>query len=135
MTGSNTDTPSMIQASNDTMSHDSGASRPNATCQADYEWLSDTKVILFPGTNKVMLTIQSLLMHSIFQDAFEHLCRSLLFIHAFPDPTLTHSMISEALGVAVQSHLPRAVTIRHCFELDREYLSRMCCLVPTTTPS
>ena len=76
-----------------------------------------------------MLTIQSPLMRSIFQDAFEHLQASLLFIHAFPDPALTHSMISEALGVATQSHLLRAVTIRHRLELDKEYLSRMCHLV------
>ena len=111
------------------MSHESGASAPSATCQADYEWPSDTEVVLFPGTNKVMLTIQSPLMHSIFQDAFEHLRASLLFIHAFPDPALTRSMISEALGVATQSHLPRAVTIRHRLKLDKEYLSRMCRLV------
>jgi len=87
------------------------------------------EIILFPGTNKVMLTIQTPLMHSIFQDTFEHLQASLLFIHAFPDPALTHSMISEALTVATQSHLPRAATIRHRLELDDEYLSKMCHLV------
>ena len=68
-------------------------------------------------------------MRSIFHDAFEHLRVSLLFIHAFPDPALTRSMISEALGVATQSHLPRAGTIRNQLELDGEYLSRMCRLV------
>ena len=84
---------------------------------------------MFPGTNKVMLTIQSPLMRSIFQDTFEHLQASLLFIYAFPDPALTCSMISEALAVATQSHLPRAATIRHRLELDDEYLSKMCRLV------
>jgi len=76
-----------------------------------------------------MLTTQLLLMRSIFQDAFEHLQASLLFIHAFPDPALTCSMISEALGVATQAHLPRAANIRHRLELDPEYLAKMCCLV------
>ena len=107
-------------------------SAPSATCQADYEWPSVTKVVLFLGTNKVMLTIQSLLIHSIFQDAFEHLQVSLLFIYAFPDPALTCSMISEALGIAAQSYLPRAVTTRHQLKLDKEYLSRICHLVSSS---
>jgi len=118
-----------MQASNDTLSHESSTSPSTATCQADYEWPSDTEIILFPGTNKVMLTVQSPLICSIFQDAFKHLRASLLFIHAFPDPALTCSMISEALGIATQSHLLRAANIRHRLELDDEYLSKMCRLV------
>ena len=113
MTGSSADTPSMIQASNNAMLYDSGASGPNTTHHANYKWLSDTKVVLFPGTNKFMLTIQSPLICLIFQDTFEHLCVSLLFIHAFPEPALTCSMISEALGVAIQSHLPRVAVMIH----------------------
>jgi len=79
-----------------------------------------------------MLTTQSPLMRSIFQDAFEHLQASLLFIHAFPDPALTRSMISEALGVVTQAHLLRVANIRHRLELDPEYLAKMCCLVGPT---
>jgi len=119
----------MMQASNDASSHESGTSPSTATHRADYEWPSNTEIILFPGTNKVMLTVQSPLIRSIFQDAFEHLRASLLFIHAFPDPALTRSMISEALGVATQSHLLRAANIRHRLELDNKYLSKMCRLV------
>jgi hypothetical protein len=84
------------------------------------------ELVLFPGTNKVMLMLQSLLMRLVFQDAFEHLRVSLLFIHAFPDPTLTRSMISEALAVATQSHLPRAANIWNRLKLDEEYMSKMC---------
>jgi len=76
-----------------------------------------------------MLTVQSPLIRLIFQDAFKHLRASLLFIHAFPDPALTCSMISEVLGVVTQSHLPRAANIRHRLELDNKYLSKMCHLV------
>jgi hypothetical protein len=102
----------MTQVSDGAMSHESGGdgcvvnAAPNATRQADYPWPSDTELTLFPGMNKVLLTLQSSLMHSVFQDAFEHLQASLLFIHAFPDPALTRSMISEALAIATQSHLP-----------------------------
>ena len=46
-----------------------------------------------------------------------------------PDPILTRSMISEALGVATQSHLPRAANIRNRLELDPDYLAKMCHLV------
>jgi len=119
----------MTQASNDASSHESGTSPSTATRWADYEWPSDTEIILFPGTNKVMLTVQSPLICSIFQDAFEHLRVSLLFVHAFPDPALTRSMISEVLGIATQSHLLRAANIRHRLELDDKYLSKMCRLV------
>jgi hypothetical protein len=102
---------------------------PDATRQANYQWPSDTELVLFPRTNKVTLTIQTPLMRLIFQDAFAHLRASLLFIHAFPDPALTRSMISEALGTAAQSHCPKAGSIRNRLELDAEYLSMMCRLV------
>jgi hypothetical protein len=132
----------MTQASDDATSCESGTTSgllntplPGATHQANYTWPSDTELALFPGTNKVMLTLQSSLMRSIFQDAFEHVRVSLLFIHAFPDPTLTRSMISEALAVATQSHLPRAANIRNRLELDEEYTSKMCRLVsPSHVP-
>ena len=68
-------------------------------------------------------------MRTIFQDTFEHLRVSLLFIHAFPDPALTRSMISEALGAATQSHLPRSGIIHNQLELDEDYMVKMSRLV------
>ena len=127
--GSSASAPSTTQASNDAVSQESSTSASGVTRQADYSWPADTEVVVFPGTNKVLLTIQSPLIRSIFQDTFEHLRASLLFIHAFPDPILTRSMISEALGVATQSYLPRAANIRNRLELDPDYLAKMCHLV------
>ena len=127
--GSSISITSMTQASNDATSHACGTAAPNATPQANHQWPSETELVLFPGTNKILLTLQSALMRSIFQDTFERLRVSLLFIHAFPDPALTCSMISEALGAATQSHLPRAAIIRNRLELDEEYMSKMCRLV------
>lgn len=128
-TGSGASIPSATQTSNDTASQETNTSAPHVARQADYPWPSDTEVMVFPGTNKVLLTIQSPLMRSIFQDAFEHLRASLLFIHAFPDPALTRSMISEAISVATQSHLPRAANIRNRLDLDDDYVAKMCRLV------
>jgi hypothetical protein len=131
--GSSASAPSSTQLSNDATSQGSSVSaHPIVTRQADYPWPADTEVVVFPGTNKVLLTIQSPLMRSIFQDAFEHLRASLLFIHAFPDPILTRSMISEALGVATQSHLPRSGNIRNRLELDPDYVVKMCRLVSSS---
>ncbi len=127
--GSGASIPSATQASNDAVSQESNTSAHGIAPQPDYPWPSDTEIVVFPGTNKVLLTIQSPLMRSIFQDAFEHLRASLLFIHAFPDPSLTRSMITEALSVATESHLPRAANIRNRLELDEEYLAKMCHLV------
>ena len=128
-TKSSASTPSTTQASYPATSQGSSSSASDTTRQVDYPWPSDTEVVMFPGTNKVLLTIQTPLMHSIFQDAFEHLRASLLFIHAFPDPSLTRSMITEALSVAAKSHLPRAANIRNRLELDDEYVTKMCRLV------
>jgi hypothetical protein len=92
-------------------------------------WPSDTELILFPGTNKILLTLQSLLMCEIFQDSFEHLRVALLFTHAFLDPSLTHMMTSEALTAAAKSCLPRSFNIQMRLKLDKEYMSKMCRLV------
>jgi hypothetical protein len=92
-------------------------------------WPSDTEIALFPGTNKILLTLQSVLMREIFQDSFEHLRVSLLFIHAFPDPCLTHSMTSEALTAATRSRMPRSFNIQMRLQVDEEYMSKMCRLV------
>ena len=127
--GSTTSTTGTTQASNDATSHECGAAVPDATPQVDHQWPPETDIVLFPGTNKILLTLQTTLMRSIFQDAFEHLRVSLLFIHAFPDPALTCSMISEALGAATQSHLPRAGIIRNRLELDEDYIVKMSRLV------
>jgi len=127
--GSSISITSTTQASNDATSHACGTTTLNATPQANHQWPLETELVLFPGTNKILLTLQSALMHSIFQGTFERLQVSLLFIHAFPDPALTRSMISEALGAATQSHLPRAAIIRNQLELDEEYMSKMCRLV------
>lgn len=127
--GSSASAPSTSQPSNDATSQGSSITAPVATQQAHYPWPADTEVVVFPGTSKVLLTIQSPLMRSVFQEAFEHLRASLLFIHAFPDPILTRSMISEALGVVTEAHSPRAANIRNCLELDPDYVSKMCRLV------
>ena len=128
-TGSDASVPSATQSSNNAGSPESSTSGPGVAQQAGHLWPPDTEIIVFPGTTKALLTIQSPLMCSIFQDAFEYLRATLLFIHAFPDPTLTRSMISEALSVATQSHLPKAANIRKRLEVDDEYVAKMCRIV------
>jgi hypothetical protein len=50
-----------------------GADAPLVPDQPDTTWPSDTELIVVPGTNKVMLTIQCPLLRLVFQDAFENL--------------------------------------------------------------
>ena len=92
-------------------------------------WPCDTHLNLYPGTNKVMLTIQTPLMRTIFQDAFDHLRVALVFVHAFPDLSLSLSMISEALVNAAEHHSPGASNIHHRLLADGEYMSKMSRLV------
>lgn len=128
-TKSSASTPSTMQASHPAISQDSSSFASNTTCQVNYLWPSDTEIVIFPETNKVLLTIQTPLMCLIFQDAFKNLWASLLFIHAFLDPSLTCSMITEALSVAAKSYLPRAANIRNQLKLDDKYIANMCHLV------
>lgn len=92
-------------------------------------WPCDTHLISFPGTNKVMLTLQTPLMRTIFQEAFDRLRVALVFVHAFPDLSLSLSMISEALVNAAELHSPRASNIHHRLLADSEYMSKMSRLV------
>ena len=71
--GSSASTPSTTQVSNNAVSQESSTSAPGVPWQADYSWPANTEVIMFSETNKVLLTLQSPLICSIFQEAFEHL--------------------------------------------------------------
>jgi hypothetical protein len=72
---------------------------------------------------------QTPLMHMIFQEVFDHLWVALVFVHAFPDLSLSLSMISEALVNAAELHSPRASNIHHQLLADGEYMSKMSHLV------
>jgi hypothetical protein len=110
------------------MAQDSSASTADTDVAPDQSqdmWPHDTHLISFPGTNKVMLTLQTPLMRTIFQEAFDCLRVALVFVHAFPDLSLSLSIISEALVDVAELHSPRASNIHHRLLADSEYMSKM----------
>jgi hypothetical protein len=86
-------------------------------------------LILFPGTTKIMLTLQLPLVYMVLQNAFENLQAALLFEHAFLDLNLTVLFIRKTLVGAARSHLPRAVNIHRHLLVNNVYLDKLSHLV------
>jgi hypothetical protein len=81
-----------------------------------------------------MLTIQSLLICTVLQDAFENLWASLLFDHTFLDPNLSLLFIRKNLIGAAKSHLPRAINIYKDLLINVRYLDKLSRLI-SVSPS
>jgi hypothetical protein len=96
-------------------------------------WPAMTDLCTVPGTNRVTLSVQPPLLRLIIQDAFEHVHASLLFGHAFPDPTATIAAIKDALRSAADSHRPTASPIHNRLLLDDVYMTQMSRLVSSTS--
>lgn len=88
-------------------------------------WPAITNLCTVPGTNRVTLSVQVPLMRVIIQDTFEHVRAFILFDHAFPDPTLTATVVRNALVSAANSHRPAASCIDNRLRCDDTYLFQM----------
>ncbi len=51
---------------------------PTAGTSLQAFWPTKTELLLLPGSNKVLLTVQCLLMYTVFQDTFKRICVTLL---------------------------------------------------------
>src|SRR6266851_6233789 len=96
-------------------------------------WSADTHLIFSPGSNKIMLTIQPLLICTTIQDAFNNLQAALLFENAFLDPNLTVLFLRKTLIATARSHLPNTVNIYNWLLLDDEYMDKLSWLVSVLT--
>ncbi len=86
-------------------------------------------LIYFPGTTKIMLTLQLLLICTVLQDAIENLRSSLLLENAFPDLNLMVLFLRKNLVGTARSHIPRAVHVHKCLLCDDRYMDKLSCLV------
>ena len=96
-------------------------------------WSADTHLVFTPGSNKVLLTIQPLLIRMTIQDAFDTLRATLVFENAFPDPNLTVLFIRKSLVGAARSRLPNTVNVYNRLLLDDEYMDKLIVLVSVLT--
>jgi hypothetical protein len=97
------------------------------------QWPAITDLCTVPGTNRVALSVQPPLLQLVIQDSFEHVCASLLFQHAFPEPTATIAVVKDALLSAANSHRPKASLIHNRLVVDDTYVVQMSRLVSATS--
>jgi hypothetical protein len=116
-----------------TSSQEGSRSRTDVMPKWSPLWLADTHLAFNPGSNKVMLTIQILLIRTIIQDSFEDLRATLLFENAFPDPNLTILFLRKTLVGAARSCLLDAVNIHNHLLLDDKYRDKLSRLVSDLT--
>jgi len=100
--------------------------------QAQTVWPTETELLFFPGTNKVMLTVQRPLMRMVIQDAFDQIQKSLMFHNAFPDTFIALDFTRDGLLAAAESY-DQASDIYNRLMCDSEYMTKMTRLVSSRT--
>ena len=102
---------------------------PPMVAGAPAPWPPETDLIFAPGTNTVMLTMQSPLLCLVVQDAFENLRAALLVENAFPNACLASTFIQDSLTSGARAHLPGAAEILVRLETDLVYRAKLLPLV------
>jgi len=90
---------------------------------------AEADLVFLPGSNKVMLTLQRPLVRVVIQDSFDILRASLMFLNAFPDPSLTAEFVKDALVGSALNHAPGARYIYQRLLYKEDYLSKLITLV------
>ncbi|KAN0123634.1 hypothetical protein V8E52_002966 [Russula decolorans] len=89
---------------------------------------AETELLFVSGSNKIMLTVQRLLMRAVFQEAFERIRADMVFKNVFPNIYETIEMITDSLMKAAESN-DRATNIYNRLALDADYSNNMSRLV------
>jgi len=101
--------------------------------QPQTDWATETELIFFPGTRRVMLTVQRPLMRTVIQDAFEQVQKALMFHNAFPDTYVALDFTRDALLIAAECH-KQAMNIYNRLVVDADYMNIMTRLVSLHIP-
>jgi hypothetical protein len=96
--------------------------------QPQVVWPTETELLTFPGTTKVMLTVQRPLMRAVIQGAFEQVQKALAFKDAFPNTFTALEFTRDGLVAAAESH-EQATDIYNRLLCDADYMNRMTRLV------
>jgi len=93
-------------------------------------WPSDTDLVFVPGSNRLILTMQSPPVRAIIHDAFDNTQALLFFDHSFPDATMMPTLLGGCyLTAAAESHNPRAPVIHSQLIQEAGYMDTLICLV------
>lgn len=118
-----------VTASTPTLSPLVDVTRPASTTSPS--WPAETDLILTPGSDKIKLTKQQDLVHTVVHDSFETLRAALLLDNAFPNPSLQASFVRDALLSSAKAHMPDAASILMRLQKDMIYLRK---LLPVVSP-
>ncbi|KAF8257046.1 hypothetical protein EI94DRAFT_1819298 [Lactarius quietus] len=105
---------------------DSAVSTAGPSVQdANSGWPVITKLVYSSGTNRLMLTSQRPIIHTVIQEAIDNLWAALLFNTAFPNVCFTLDMIKDCLLNTANHLKPRATEILNQLENDQHYLMKI----------
>jgi hypothetical protein len=95
-----------------------------------HSWSNEMDIIFIPGTMRIMLTQQHLILHVVLQDSFEKLKVYLLLTSSFPNAVSLPSMLRDCLiSAATNSQYPLASDICMQLHQDELYTEQLSCLV------
>ena len=89
----------------------------------------DTDLYFTPGTNRLTLSNQKLLIRIVVQDGIENLWASLLFDNAFPNAADAVRVVRRSLLDAADNYRPVSAAIYQRLNTDHQYMSTMARLV------
>jgi hypothetical protein len=91
-------------------------------------WPADTELLLVPGSNKIMLTVQRPLIRAVFHDTLDRTRAAMMFQNAFPNAYDTVEMITDSIIRAAET-VNQATNIFNRLVMDSDYKSDMIRLV------
>lgn len=106
----------------------------NDTESMQIPWPADTTIVFPPGSSKMSLTNQTVMVKIVLHEAMEIVRADLLFKVAFPDPNVTLELVKESLTNAA-SRLRGAGNIYKRLLYDAWYMSKMVVLVSLRNPN
>lgn len=92
-------------------------------------WPAETDLVLTPGTNKLMLTLQQPLVQAVIRDSFEFVRAALLLQCALPNAGLSASFVRDALSSGAMLNMPGAAFVLRRLQTDTLYRAKIVPLV------
>ena len=101
---------------------------PLSADQAQATWPTNTNIIYYPGSNKLLFALQGPLLRGVLQDAFGVLRATLILDDAYPDAIVMPLIIRQSLLAATEKQHLRAIVRKRLMD-DIEYLTTLIRLV------
>jgi hypothetical protein len=133
---SSADHNALVRAPSPTMLTPQGSGAedsPLSADQAQATWPTDTDIIYYPGSNRLLFALQGPLLRGVLQDAFEVLRATLLFDDAYPDAIVMPLIVRQSLLAAAEKQHLRAAAVCKRLMDDVEYLTTLINLASSIT--